>query len=697
MALIFQAVAVAKATVAVSLVLNVLSVLNVLLILVLFFVISRNIVRFYLERKSNRPGFKLRSKMVLALMPITLFPAVILFMIASRLPEQILSGLTIDANMATLIEQSQDLSLSYLADVEQLHIANGPEALRVWRSDPDQLQVFLERHHLQAVEVVGSDQQDWVFSASLEPVLRRRIEQLKPFTGSETESVLFDDGIGVWRFPYQSDAVQLNFTYAKDTYHTERLGFVSESFAALNLMQRKRQTISGLYQSTLLIVTLSVIFGGVWMGLRFARTFLGAFGKLAQGAEQVGQGNFDTVIDLHTGDEIDNVVQAFNTMTLTLKTHQEELRQRAEDLNRVNERLSNQMEYTQTLLREVNTGIISTNTHGRVRTVNPAAACLLEISAEESLDADLTDVLAPDRHGQILRHWQQFMQRPESPFSVQIEMGDHALSINLSFLPLAEGETTFGYMMVLEDLTSVLTAQKLAAWREVARRVAHEIKNPLTPIQLSAQRIKRKAENVDGDLADAVRSAHETIMSEIAILKNLVNDFSTYARLPSPAKEPFDVRALMENVRESYAPVYANLRFETQLPSSPLIFNGDPGQIRQVLTNLINNAAQASPKGGTIGMTLTGNETSIEFSIVDQGAGVKTSDRENVFVPYYSRSPKGTGLGLAIVRRIVEDHEGVIRVTDNHPSGAVFTVTLPMIHPSREVKAQSQPTGEHKL
>ncbi len=679
LALVFQVIAVAKATVAVSLILNIMTVLNGLLILVLFFVLTRNLVHIYLERKAKKPGFKLRSKLVLALLPLTLFPAVMMFLFASRLPEQILSGLSIDANIETLIENSQALSESYIQDLHRIHTAFGPAVSEAWLAGPDEVLEFMNKQGIQGVEIVEDGSSEFILAANFPKNRRGRVDDLSGLSGSDPVEDAFDDGLTIWRFPYAADSTRIHFIYAKETGYTEKLSFIAESYAALDLLKRKRQTVSGLYQSTLLIITLSVIFGGIWMGLRFARTFLGAFGKLTEAAEQVGHGDFETFVDLKTGDEMDDVVHAFNSMTQTLKMNQEELKTRADDLKLVNDRLSTQMEYTQTLLREVNTGIISTNDIGDVRTLNPAAAEFLGVDLASSLNRPITDVLCSERHQGLVSYWQHYLTHAGTS-SVQLEIpgpsGD-LFSANITFVPLSEAQNVFGHMVVLEDLTSLINAQKLAAWREVARRVAHEIKNPLTPIQLSTQRIARKAAQNADDLPEAVQSAHETIMAEISILKNLVNDFSTYARLPSPTNEHFDLRAMMENLAESYAPMYPDLHFKSDLPKQDKSFYGDPAQIRQVVTNLIHNAAQASPKSGTIWLKMTQEDVKVILSVEDQGPGIPSGERDQIFIPYYSKSPKGTGLGLAIVKRIIEDHEGTIKVSDGPTGGAIFTLELP--------------------
>lgn len=247
-----------------------------------------------------------------------------------------------------------------------------------------------------------------------------------------------------------------------------------------------------------------------------------------------------------------------------------------------------------------------------------------------------------------------------------------------SIVPLIEDHVRFGSLLVLEDLTPLLSAQKLAAWREVAKRIAHEIKNPLTPIQLSIQRVQRKAQNQAADLMEAIASAHETIMGETQLLKNLVDEFSTFAKLPRPVKAPTDLNELVRNVCETYSKVYENREFQMEVPDQKTVLHCDRSQMRQVLSNLINNAAQATGDGEHIIVRLSASPAKIWLEVADKGRGIPPEERNKIFLPYYSKSPKGTGLGLAIVARIVRDHGGDIEVLEEAPKGTCFKMTFPV-------------------
>lgn len=693
--LFWQLFTLARATAVANLIITILTPLNGLLILALLFTLIRSLVKLYSDRKGGRPGFRLKTKLVLAVLPLTLVPAMMMFFFASQLPERVLGGLSVERHVDTLVRQSEALSASYLRDIGGLLSSHGPSLFDLWeKEDRDGLAEYMARFGIPALDVFDQRALRERFrNPGFGDRLSRRLRLVEP--GVEASSALFDDGLGIWRFPWSRGDITLVFIYVHETPHTEHYRFVAESYAGLNMLEKEKESVSGLYQSTLMVIALAVTFGGIWLGLSFSRGFINAFNQLIRGAEAVGKGDFDTRIELRTGDEIEEVVHAFNAMTAMLKKNQEELKEKACDLEQVNTRLSNQIHYTQTLLHEVRTGIVSTDTDGQVLTANPAAVAMLNLQ-RDAIGEKLNELLDPLRHQGLLQQWTSFLSHHGAARSCQLELGDpsggNAQIIHSTMVPLSEAREIIGCLIVLEDLTPLVHAQRLAAWREVARRVAHEIKNPLTPIQLSIQRIRRKADQQAPDLNQAIGSAYETIMSETDILKNLVNEFSTFAKLPAPHKEEVDLGALVDNVCLSYRDVFPNLSISAVIdPQEELNVRCDPSQIRQVLSNLINNAAQVSPPDGEVKVVVeryragSGGVDELVLQVIDEGEGIPEADRRKIFIPYFSKSAKGTGLGLAIVKRIVEDHDGRIEVREHSPRGACFEIRLP--HASQQDSA----------
>ncbi len=669
----------AKTTAAASLIINILKPLNILLFVILFFVLSRNLIKLYLGRKGKVPGSRLSTRLILAILPLTLIPSLLLFILATRFVDDILFNQIIDPNMAQIIENSDQLSEEYLDDLRRLHLGHG-EALLDLETDEIAIEAYLNQHGLQAVELLENENLvARVFATNFPEADASRVRQTADLAGN-AEPLLFDDGFFIMRFHHEDGQRRIRFVFTKQLPFTERYLFIRDSFTFLKHARKKTEKLKGLNQGILLVTTLGLIFGGVWTGLIFSRKFMHAFNVLISGAKQVAEGNLETRIKLKTGDEIEEVVSAFNSMTATLQNNRHELERKAVDLARVNTALSGQMQYNRTILQEINAGILSTDSEDRIQTFNPAAKRILNLD-EPPRDTVLLDLLDGKRHRPLIEHWTDFKQNGAANSFRQLDFphADERQTIHVActIVPLLNEGESFGSLIVLEDLTQLFNAQKLAAWREVAKRVAHEIKNPLTPIQLSMQRIHRKAQNKAPDLEAAIASAVETVMSETALLKKLVDEFSTFAKLPSPVKSETNLGELVKSVCHSYEPVFPEIRIRAKIGEDPQMLWCDASQIRQVLANLIHNAVQASKKGDDVVVGVETLEDRCLLSVTDEGVGIPESQREQVFLPYYSRSPKGTGLGLAIVKRIVEDHGGTVRISANEPRGARFTISLP--------------------
>lgn len=669
----------AKTTAAASLIINILKPLNILLFVILFFVLSRNLIKLYLGRKGKVPGSRLSTRLILAILPLTLIPSLLLFILATRFVDDILFNQVIDPNMAQIIENSDRLNGEYLEDLRRLHLGHAKALLKLGLNQSE-LVGYLDRHGLQGVELFENGTHLLsAFASDFPAEATARVRETVNRADND-EPALYDDGFFILRFSFESGQRGARFVFSKKSPFTERFLFIRDSFTFLKHARKKTEKLKGLNQGILLVTTLGLIFGGVWTGLIFSRKFMHAFNVLIAGAKQVAEGNLETRIELKTGDEIEEVVGAFNSMTRTLKNNRRELEQKAGDLARVNTALSGQIQYNRTILQEINAGILSTDSEDRIQTFNPAAKRILNLTEPPGYTV-LLDLLDAKRHRPLIEHWQDFKRQGSSGSFRQLDFPDaderQTLHVASAIVPLLDEDEPFGSLIVLEDLTQLFHAQKLAAWREVAKRVAHEIKNPLTPIQLSMQRIHRKARNHAPDLETAIESAVETVMSETALLKNLVDEFSTFAKLPSPLKIDTDMGELVKSVCNSYKPVFPEIEIQASLGSGHHMLLCDPSQMRQVLANLINNAVQASKKGGRVVVDVTTQQGFCRLSVADEGVGIPASQREQVFLPYYSRSPKGTGLGLAIVKRIVEDHGGTVGIAANEPRGTRFMISLP--------------------
>jgi two-component system nitrogen regulation sensor histidine kinase NtrY len=438
--------------------------------------------------------------------------------------------------------------------------------------------------------------------------------------------------------------------------------------------------IAGVYQLVLLLFALVFVLLAIWWGLRMARAVTGPINALAEGTERVARGDLAVVVQEQSNDEIGMLVRSFNQMT-------HDLREALTGLEESNNELEQRRRYMEIVLRNVDAGVASVDAEGRIGTINPSALRLLGIAPgtpvvgsklAEVLDSpELLDVLR-DLGGQTRAGIRESVRQ-----QVLLPKGDEALTlvITLSLLQDEEGRA-LGSVIVFDDYTQEVRAQRMAAWREVARRIAHEIKNPLTPIQLSAQRIRRRFRGRISDDEDAqvFDEAVDTIMSHVEGLKVLVNEFSQFARLPAANPKPDDLNQLVQEAVSSYAGT-ERVRFEADLDETLPSVEFDREQIRRVLTNLLDNASAACAETGGEVVVRTLHDSPLQTArveVTDNGVGIPEEERRRIFEPYYSTKPHGTGLGLAIVSRIVADHHGYIRVHPNKPTGTRFILELPI-------------------
>jgi two-component system nitrogen regulation sensor histidine kinase NtrY len=414
-----------------------------------------------------------------------------------------------------------------------------------------------------------------------------------------------------------------------------------------------------------------------------AKGVTGPIRALAEGTEKVAKGDLDVVIEESSNDEIGLLVRSFNQMT-------HDLREALSGLEHSNAELERRRRYMEIVLRTVDAGVVSLDAEGRISTVNPSALRLLGVPPGASVvGSKLEEVLERPEVLSVLRELGA-QARPGVREAVRqqvvVPSGEEVLTlvVTLSLLQDDEGRG-LGSVIVFDDYTQEVRAQRMSAWREVARRIAHEIKNPLTPIQLSAQRIRRRFRERFATVPEDAQVFDEcvdTIESHVDGLKLLVNEFSQFARLPAATPKPDDLNQLVQETVSSYAGE-EGVAFETELDAALPLVDFDRDQIRRLLTNLLDNACAAVADTGREGRVAvrTLHDAPLQAArveIADNGVGIPPEDRRRIFEPYFSTKSHGTGLGLAIVSRIVADHHGYVRVHANRPHGTRFIVELPL-------------------
>lgn len=450
----------------------------------------------------------------------------------------------------------------------------------------------------------------------------------------------------------------------------------SEQYRKIELL---KNPIKSNYIITLSIVTLVIIFLAIWFGLTLSKGITGPVQDLVQATNRITEGDLDTHIDIEADDEIGTLVKSFNQMTRDLKKSKNSLEE-------ANVHLEQRRKYMETVLRNVSAGVISVDKTGIITTINHAAENMFDIKAEKILLQNYRELMIPEHISLVDEFLQEMKEKNESVLEKQLEimLKDKALTVLLTITTIKDeddNDNDSGIVVVFEDLTMLQKVERAAAWREVARRMAHEIKNPLTPVQLSAQRLQRKYEDKLGEEGSVFKECTQTIIDQVEVLKNLVNEFSRYARMPVTSLALNDLNAVVSEAVSLFQDAHKDIVFDLKTAENLPKFDLDAEQINRVMINLLDNAVAAiNKKDGRIDVTVSYDEQHHRavVSVADDGPGVPSSYKRKVFEPYFSTKKSGTGLGLAIVSSIISDHHGQVSVADNSPTGTIVSFQLPV-------------------
>jgi two-component system nitrogen regulation sensor histidine kinase NtrY len=459
--------------------------------------------------------------------------------------------------------------------------------------------------------------------------------------------------------------------------------------------------IKSIYLIILVLMTLTILLGATWFGFYLARQLSVPLEELGQAAQRVADHDYRQLKLTSGSREINELVSSFNQMTSKLETSEREVQEANQSLHQTLARLNEHSRYIEVVLSTVSTGVISIDPEGKITMINRHAAKLLETPSERLVGKPLSKVLQAEYY-QILENMIQQMRLHQAEsiqreVRFQIRGRSIPLQMTLSFLT-DENHLEIGKVMVFDDLTPVLGAQRAAAWTEVARRIAHEIKNPLTPIKLSAERLEKKFGHQIQDVAfhECIRQ----IVDQVDSLKNLVNEFNQFARLPQSNPMPDNLNKVIGEALvlfQSHKNAGIDFKADAELP----IFIFDPDQIRRIINNLVDNAVAAIATSKTGQIVIRTHYDSVlkiaRIEVEDNGPGIPHNVRERIFEPYVTTKHQGTGLGLAIVKRMVEDHHGFIRAFSDGHSYTRFVIELPVVETVQKLKivrAQDQTSGE---
>ncbi len=678
-----------------------LAALVFLLFVTLTFVLARNLIKLFAERRLGVLGSKFRTRLVVGSLLLSFIPVIVMFWFAYGLMNR-----SIDKWFSTPVEEvRQDTALmarllsKYAAEnahAEAVSIASAPETQHAFEGHSFSGVLSQFRMHestLQggfAIAIESGNAEASLGAPAAWPLLKPGLpaqsvtpERPQNIKWNGIEYILGSAPVGSEGEILVAMPLPKNFAEAQQQLDASQQRYLQ--------LARDRRTVRRTYMAFLWLLTGMVLFSSMWLARFFSNLVTRPVVALAEATEQISKGNLDYRVDIPAADELGDLVRSFNQMAGELQTSRRQIEASSSELSAAIAELEQRRQHIETILESIPTGVLSLNAGLRVTHVNQALLRMLKPSEEPThtamvlIGASLPDLFPPD----ILEELEPLLRRADrmgtTTTQMEVPVPRAQLNVAVTVATLRHSDQRIGYVLIFEDLSDLLRAQKQAAWREVARRVAHEIKNPLTPIALSADRILRHLDRgtpLESTSIEIVRTCAEAISGAVETVRTLVNEFSTLASFPASHPRPADINSIVENALFLFNGRLDGIRVRTLLAADLPKVMADSEAIRRAMANLVDNAAEALQssvlKEIEISTSLVASRDAVEISVADSGNGVTHELKEKLFLPYFSTKKRGTGLGLAIVSRIVEEHHGSIRVEENKPAGARFVVELPV-------------------
>jgi len=679
--------------------------INLLLLILLIFLVFRNLVKLLYDRKRKVMGAKLRTRLVVAFITLSLLPTIVLFFFSINFittsiefwfnvpVEQALeNSLRVGRSLYWHAEETSSFfmeRMSYQIEAKKLLDPKNKKALFRY------IQIVQREFNLNAVEIytANADRLTFALAPGLEdkPFAVISSDDLKkniPLNSVRTVSERISSGelirtIGTIPFGVAPPAAEAFVALANlmPPDLAENMASISRGYEEYQQIKLLKKPIQITYYITLSIVALLVVFCAVWFGFYLAKTITIPIRELAEGTRKVAEGDLSFSIEMVADDEIGSLVNSFNKMTKDLRIGRDQLELSARLLRDQNVEIEKRRQYMEIVLKNVSAGVITLDAGGFISTMNKSAEKMLNLKSEDIIKKSYKKILS----GEMLDLAEEVMEQLKTsrndavrlPLKLAIDGRPMSFLMHINALKDDMGQH-MGIVMVFDDLTELEKAQRMAAWREVARRIAHEVKNPLTPISLSAQRLKRKySDQIKQPVFD---ECTQTITDHVELIRNLVDEFSLFARFPTANPKPCDLPPIIEETLALYKEGHKKINFNFNITEDIPRLNLDRQQIKQAMINLVDNAIGSIRNEGNILIILTHDPILkiVRLEVADDGVGISDIDKTRLFEPYFSTKKAGMGLGLTIVSSIITDHNGMIRVQDNKPKGAKFVIDLPV-------------------
>ncbi len=631
--------------------------ITLLALLTLAFFVGRNILRLYFEKRNKTTGYKFKTKLVTIFVGITLLPSAMLFIISSGLITNY-----IDKWFTPMISQPIDDARDMATYTFDMMRSNTLE---------DAIAISKGAKPAPRYQTARFDRKNEEVSETIRNAFKGK-PGVEVFVYNEADIMtavipLKENG--------RIDEVLLVSTVVPIAI-TKKVGEIQKAHQSYVTLNEFKTPLKGNYLLILGFFTLLVVFLALWIALRISRGITEPIQNLLKATADVSMGNFNIYVKPNADDEIGMLVKSFNVMISKIK--QTELSLQSAYIESDRRRL-----FMENIIYNINSGVIYLDAENKVITINDAACRVLEVESEDVLNKPYTEVIrnvVSTEFEMFIRgiNLYNFYSKKEQ---LKVSINGKNMVLRIFVIQLKDdAKTPVGVLIVFDDLTELILAEKAIAWQDVAKRLTHEIKNPLTPIKLSAERLLKRWKYADEKFGEVLEKSTTTIIREVDGLQRLVNEFSKLGKMPDIDPVSTDLQALINEVVDLYSEYeHVAISFEYKTHIKAITIDGE--HFKRMLINILDNAIQAIDKNGKIDVTVAEDDKSasnVIIDISDDGIGIDEKDREKLFQPYFSRRKHGTGLGLAIAHRIATEHKGTISVSNNVDRGSTFRITIPV-------------------
>lgn len=673
---------------------------NIILLLLLFFLIFRNLFKAFVEKEKGVFGSSLKSRLITSFLVFSFIPTVLMLLVSVFYINSSFDK-WFNEKMKAVLKNALEVTSLYYNDAKERNFHVALNVVKRMESSNNKLD--LNKFITEERKSFGVDAVEYYSNVEGERVISLTEDEsipLIPAADKDFLSLAIDEDLDSSKIQPFSEGNLVRVIVPVKSPHKGAL--VISTFVPLSLFSKMNDIatayeelreanpleypIKSIYLIILVMMTLVILLCATWFGFYMAKHLSATLEVLGQATRQVSEGNYRPVLIQSGETEVVALAENFNHMILRLEQSRREVLQANDSLRDTLNQLNERSRYIQVVLSNIKTGVISLDPEDNVTTINDQAEILLKVNRKNFLGKQL-NLLLGETYYRLYRQMVHRMQvsklnHVQREFHIEINNVNMPTLLTITLL-FDQNKKALGKVIVFDDLTPVINAQRAAAWREVARRIAHEIKNPLTPIKLSAQRLMRRFGDQIQD--PAFKMCTEIIVEQTDHIKNLVNEFAKFARMPEKKARMSDINDIMEKSLALYDEAHKKVKFEfSKEDIEPFLF--DPEQLQRVIINLLDNAVRATKDKPAPLIRLSSqydrSQKLVTLKVEDNGIGISNDKRSRIFEPYFTETKGGTGLGLAIVKKIVEDHDGVIKVIDTELGGVGFSIEIPHIRTS---------------